>query len=89
MQVSIPKDKVKELQQQYHCSEEEAVKAILEAQSVAQEAYNEALAEQFTKKQQAFIQKSFTPKEIKEHLDTFIIGQNDYKKRLAIAAAYD
>lgn len=29
-----------------------------------------------------------TPKEIKEHLDRYVIGQEELKKRLAIAAAY-
>ena len=30
----------------------------------------------------------FTPKEIKVHLDKYVIGQEEYKKRLSIAAAY-
>ena len=29
-----------------------------------------------------------TPKQIVEHLDKYIIGQDNYKKRLSVAAAY-
>ncbi len=88
MQVSIPKKQILEIQERYHCSEEEALNAFLEAQSVAKEAFEQSLEESFMKKETPFIQKSFTPKEIKEHLDKFVIGQNDYKKRLSIAASY-
>ena len=91
MKVPIPKEAVTQIMNEYNCTEEQAAKAYLDAQDKANEAVKSFLAEQFgpgrltDEKQQP---RTFTPREIKEHLDKFVIGQEEYKKRLSIAAAY-
>ncbi|MCJ7617553.1 MAG: AAA family ATPase [Desulfobacterales bacterium] len=75
----------------YDCSEEEAAKAYLDAEDKSKEIFNSILAERFGARKQtpgSLAPKIYTPKEIKNHLDKYVIGQEEYKKRLAIAAAY-
>ena len=91
MQVSLSKKIIDELVEKYGCTENEAVQAYLNAQNRAQEAFQESMDEILgIKNIESKIQdiKIFSPGEIKAHLDKFIIGQEEYKKRICIAAAY-
>jgi ATP-dependent Clp protease ATP-binding subunit ClpX len=90
MKISIPKEAVEQIIADYGCTEEEAAKAFLDAQDRANEAYRTCLTEKFDRFRTgaAAMPRTFTPKEIKGHLDKYIIGQEEYKKRLSIAAAY-
>jgi ATP-dependent Clp protease ATP-binding subunit ClpX len=91
MKISIPKEAVTQIMANYNCSEEEAAKAYLNAQERAGEAFQSFLEHRFSsqkKMPEPVEPKIYTPKEIKKHLDKYLIGQEEYKKRLAIAAAY-
>ncbi len=91
MKISIPKEAITQIMANYNCSEEEAAKAYLDAQERAGEAFQSFLDNRFSsqkKMPEPVEPKIFTPKEIKKHLDKYVIGQEEYKKRLAIAAAY-
>lgn len=91
MKIPISKEAREKIGADYHCSEEEAAKAYLDGQDRANEAFKSYLDERFgpqkSLKNEA-APRIFTPKEIKIHLDKYVIGQEEYKKRLAIAAAY-
>ena len=91
MKISIPKEAITQIMADYNCSEEEAAKAYLDAQDRAGEAFQSFLDERFQSQKkipESAEPKIYTPKEIKKHLDKYVIGQEEYKKRLAIAAAY-
>lgn len=91
MKVPVPKEAVTQIMKEYNCSEEQAAKAYLDAQDKANEAVKSFLAEQFGParfRDEQHKPRTFTPREIKDHLDKFVIGQEEYKKRLSIAAAY-
>jgi ATP-dependent Clp protease ATP-binding subunit ClpX len=90
MKISIPKEAVERIVTDYGCTEDEAAKAFLDAQDRANEAYRTCLTERFDQRRTgaAAMPRTFTPKEIKSHLDKYVIGQEEYKKRLSIAAAY-
>ena len=91
MKISIPKEAITQIMANYNCSEEEAAKAYLDAQERAGEAFQSFLENRFysqKKMPEPIEPKIYTPKEIKKHLDKYVIGQEEYKKRLAIAAAY-
>ncbi|PLX44808.1 MAG: hypothetical protein C0611_13660, partial [Desulfobacteraceae bacterium] len=91
MKISIPKEAITQIMANYNCSEEEAAKAYLDAQERAGEAFQSFLETRFSsqkKMPEPTEPKIYTPKEIKKHLDKYVIGQEEYKKRLAIAAAY-
>ncbi|HLC16483.1 MAG TPA: AAA family ATPase [Thermodesulfovibrionia bacterium] len=92
MKISIPKEAVDKIVHEYQCTKEEAVKAYLDAQDKANEAFNYELSRAFGSHKKAldekFQVKTFTPGEIKEYLDKYVIGQEEYKKRLSIASAY-
>ena len=91
MKISIPKEAITQIMANYNCSEEEAAKAYLDAQERAGEAFQSFLENRFSshkKISESLEPQSYTPKEIKKHLDKYVIGQEEYKKRLAIAAAY-
>jgi endopeptidase Clp ATP-binding regulatory subunit ClpX len=91
MKVPIPKEAVTRIMTEYNCSEEQAAKAYLDAQDKANEAVKSFLAEQFGPSRltdEKHKPRTYTPREIKDHLDKFVIGQEEYKKRLSIAAAY-
>jgi len=77
MQVSIPRKAVDELMEKYSCTQEEASKAFLSAQDRANESFNEAIEGALGPKKKTIIReiKSYTPREIKAHLDKFVIGQ--------------
>ncbi|MFH1135835.1 MAG: AAA family ATPase [Pseudomonadota bacterium] len=94
MRVSIPREALENIMNQYGLDEPAATRAFLDAQDRAQEAFNRHLADSFgrapgsTEKRDEFQVPLHTPREIKAHLDKFVIGQEEYKKRVAIAAAY-
>jgi len=91
MKVPIPREAVSQIMSDYKCSEEEASKAYLDAHDRANEAFKSFLEERFDSRKPSkskIVPKIYTPKEIKSYLDKYVIGQEDYKKRLAIAAAY-
>ncbi|MGV7223322.1 MAG: hypothetical protein ACQ9MH_17560 [Nitrospinales bacterium] len=91
MKISIPKEAVTQIMADYNCSEKEAARAYLDAQEQAGDAFKSFLEERFHPKKQThgdFEPKIFAPKEIKRHLDKYVVGQEEYKKRLAIAASY-
>ena len=89
VQKIIPKEMIDKIMEEYACTKEQATQAFLEAQSNFEETLHEKLGmnlEEKTRAKEGPI--TLTPYEIKEYLDKFVIGQEVYKKRLAIAAAY-
>jgi endopeptidase Clp ATP-binding regulatory subunit ClpX len=94
MKRAISREVLNKIIQDYKCSEEEAIKAYLDAQEKADEAFNRALAKELGDSQKPsediddFEITLFTPKQIKDYLDKYVVGQEEYKKRLSIAAAY-
>ncbi len=90
MQVQIPKKELDDLVEQYGCSPEEAAHAWLSAKADADEAFQSTLNRNLGKrKEQGWEAPSiYTPAQIREHLDKYIIGQDEYKTRLCIAASY-
>jgi ATP-dependent Clp protease ATP-binding subunit ClpX len=90
MQITIPRKDIDELVKDYNCSQEEAAKAYLTAQDRAKETFAETLADMLGPKQTDTERDitCYTPREIKQHLDKYVIGQEEYKKRICIAASY-
>jgi len=90
MKVSIPREEIERLMKQYECDEPKAVKAYLDAKKVSEEAFDDELSRQLGPKAQdeKWQTPIFTPRQIKEHLDKYVISQEKYKKRLSIASAF-
>jgi len=90
MQVSIPKKELEKLIETYDCTQDEAARAYLSAQDNAREAFTETVEDILGPKQHAQEReiKCYTPYEIKRHLDKYVIGQEEYKKRISIASSY-
>ena len=94
MKVSIPREALEKIMEQYGIDETMASRAFLDASDRAEEAFNRHLLEKFGKGSESgaipddFAVPIYTPKQIKAHLDKFVIGQEEYKKRVSIAAAY-
>ncbi len=93
MQISVPRKEIDEIVKKYGCTPEEAGKAYLTAQDQARETFQETLHRQLGAAGASAAHtgkkpKSFTPKEIHKHLDKYVIGQEEYKKRICIAASY-
>jgi ATP-dependent Clp protease ATP-binding subunit ClpX len=91
MQVTIPKKEIDDLIETYKCSQDDAARAYLTAQDRSKEAFTETLDELLGPREHTPPERSlkcYTPRQIKEHLDKFIIGQEEYKKRICIAASY-
>ena len=91
MKIPVPKEAVIQIMKDYNCPEEQAAKAYLDAQDKANETVKAFLAERFGSSRPADDEHKpqiYTPIEIKDHLDKYVIGQEEYKKRLSIAAAY-
>jgi ATP-dependent protease Clp ATPase subunit len=92
MKVSIPKKDIDKIIEDYKCSESEAIKAYLDADENARLSFENTLRKELSRNRAdepiPHNIKLFTPKEIKEHLDRYVIGQEEYKERLCIAAAY-
>lgn len=91
MKTAIPREAIIQIMDEYNCSEEEATKAYLDAQDRANEAFKSFLGDRFGPRKKVdgkFVPTVYTPREIKNHMDKYVIGQEEYKKRLSIAAAY-
>ncbi len=91
MKISIPKTEIDRIMKEYGCSQEEATKAYISASDTANSIFEKELIRNLgkkPKKETNFEIRLFTPKEIKAHLDKYVIGQEEYKKRISIAAAY-
>ncbi len=92
--IEIPKEEIDQITAKYHCSDEDAVRAYLNAREAETEAYNQTLGDILgtaeDEEASTLLPPSlYTPAQIKAHLDNYVIGQEDYKKRLSIAAAYN
>ena len=90
IQIEVPKDVIDRIMEEYNCSIEEATRAYLEAKQSADSAYDDVLKGTLGAPESASAPEIqlHTPGEIKAHLDKYVIGQENYKKRLSIAAAY-
>jgi len=94
VKVSIPREALDQIMKEYGVDEEAASRAFLDAQDKAGEAFQQALAERLGRAHgpgtapRRFKVPVYTPKKIKDHLDNFVIGQEEYKKRISIAASY-
>lgn len=90
MKVSIPKEEIEEIKKRYECDEQRAIKAYLDAKKASEEAFDDELTHQLGPKSQEDKWQTpiYTPRQIKEHLDKYVIGQEKYKKRLSIASAF-
>ncbi|MFW2330828.1 MAG: AAA family ATPase [Nitrospinota bacterium] len=89
--IEVPNKEIERIATEFGCSKEEALKAFISASALATETFNESINQQLKESdgEKATPKlKTYTPREIKAYLDRFIIGQEDYKKRLSIAAAY-
>ena len=89
VQKEVPREKVEGIAEQYGVSIDEASKAYLEAGAAFDEVLDERLgSSNVASEAAAAAEITRTPKDMKKYLDKYVIGQEDYKKRLAIAAAY-
>jgi len=90
MKVTIPREEIDRIMKQYECDEAKAIKAYLDARKVADDIFEEELIRHLgaRKSEEKWKTPIYTPREIKEHLDKYVIGQEKYKKRLSIAAAF-
>ncbi|MBU2549474.1 MAG: AAA family ATPase, partial [Proteobacteria bacterium] len=94
VKVSIPREALEQIMDQFGVDEATASRAWLDAQDRAQEAYYSYLSERFGKSAPSsgsgrlFEVPIHTPRQIKDHLDKFVIGQEEYKLRISIAASY-
>ena len=82
MQVQLPKKEIEEIAEHYNCTEEDAYKAYLAAQEKASNIFALTLGDMLdgSKKEPTAQIKLYTPREIKQHLDKYVIGQEEYKK---------
>ena len=92
MKVSIPRETLDKIKKDYGVSEERATRLYLSAFDDA-EAYfwqviEDKMDEEGISKSKSPSVQIFTPREIKAFLDKYVIGQEEYKKRVAIAAAF-
>jgi endopeptidase Clp ATP-binding regulatory subunit ClpX len=88
--IAVPKEELDRIVEQYGCSQDEAVRVWLEARKASDEVFRQTVAG-LLGPAEGYVAPTIplhTPAQIKEHLDRYVIGQEDYKKRLAIAAAY-
>ncbi len=90
MKISIPREEIERIVKQFQCTEAQAAKAYLDAKSESNSVYEEELVRQLGAKKGPDYKEIpvLTPRQIKEHLDRYVIGQEEYKKRLSIAAAF-
>ncbi len=90
MKVQIPREEIEQLMKQYECTEAQAIKAYLDGKEASRVSFEEELRRQLgpKKEEEKWQVPILTPREIKTHLDKYVIGQEEYKKRLSIAAAF-
>lgn len=84
----VPKEAVEKIARDFGCKPEEAARAYLEADNAFDEKLHAELGKPEGAEKASLDIPLFTPVQIKEYLDKYVIGQEDYKKRLAIASAY-
>jgi len=89
--IEIPKDEIDRIVREHNCTPDEAIRAYIEARQASEDAFGQAIQDVLGPSETGGgvpdIQ-ILTPAQIKSHLDKYVIGQEDYKKRLSIAAAY-
>lgn len=90
MKVSIPREEIERIIKQYECDETRAIKAFLDARKLSDSVFEEELTRQLGAKKEDEKWKTpiYTPRQIKAHLDKYVISQEKYKRRLSIAAAF-
>ena len=92
MRVPIPRETLEKIKRDYNLSEEKATRLYLnafdEAESHFWSVIEDKMNEEGKGKGSAPTARLFTPREVKAYLDKYVIGQEEYKKRLAIAAAF-
>ncbi|MCP5054405.1 MAG: AAA domain-containing protein [bacterium] len=90
MKVTIPREEIDRIMKQYECDEAKAIKAYLEARKLSEETFEEELTRHLGPRSidDKWQTPIFNPRQIKEHLDKYVIGQEKYKKRLSIASAF-
>ncbi|MCP5104962.1 MAG: AAA domain-containing protein [bacterium] len=90
MKVQIPREEIDKLTKEYGCAENEAIKAYLDAKAASKAAFEDELRSHLGDKKgdKKWQLKILHPREIKTHLDKYVIGQEAYKRRLSIAAAF-
>ena len=92
MRVSIPRETLDKIKKDYGVSEERATRLYLSAFDDA-EAYfwqviEDKMDEEGLENQRSIDTNFHSSCEIKAFLDKYVIGQEEYKKRVAIAAAF-
>ncbi len=89
--IEIPRDEIDRIVKEHNCSPDEAIRAYIEAKQASEDAFGQTIQDILGHRGAGAgvpdIQ-ILTPAQIKSHLDKYVIGQEDYKKRLSIAAAY-
>lgn len=88
MKISIPKAEIDRIMEDYNCTQEEATQAYIAAASSANDVFQSVISERLESSEKKYNLPLYTPREIKAHLDKYVIGQEEYKKRISIAAAY-
>ena len=90
MKVQVPREEIDRIMKEYECTEAQAIKAYLDARESSRTAFEEELRTQLgsRKGDEKWQLPTLSPREIKAHLDKYVIGQEEYKKRLSIAAAF-
>jgi ATP-dependent protease Clp ATPase subunit len=87
MKISVPGEEIEKIMQDYNCSEKDAAKAYLDARERSHEAFKSSLESTFGPQPSKAVDSRppiRSPREIKRRLDKYIIGQEEYKKRLAM-----
>ncbi|MBW7876404.1 MAG: AAA family ATPase [Candidatus Cloacimonetes bacterium] len=92
MRVTIPRETLEKIKRDYNVSEEKATRLYLNAFDEAESHFWTVIEERMSEEAPSGGKQSgirlYTPREIKAYLDKYVIGQEEYKKRLAIAAAF-
>jgi len=93
MKVSIPRETLEKIKKDYGVSEEKATRLYLSAFDEAESFFwqvieDKMVDEGYQSNKNSPSVKIYTPREIKAYLDKYVIGQEEYKKRMAIASAF-
>ncbi len=91
MKVSIPKSDIEDIMKEYNCTQEEATSAYLAARKKAEDIFKKSVEQDLQSKENSSPKegpKVYTPRELKKYLDGYVVGQEEYKRRICIAASY-
>lgn len=92
MRVSIPRETLEKIKNDYGVSEEKATRLYLSAFDDAESYFWRIIDDRIREEGGASSKDGnlslHTPREIKVFLDKYVIGQEEYKKRIAIASAF-